>query len=76
MVRVCLVRADPYCVLTFLNQTQVSCIVDQTLCPVWDETLLFDNVLIAGEPERMQDSLPDIVLELFDHDVIVLAPIL
>lgn len=67
-------RADPYCVLTFLNVTQVSCIIDQTLCPVWDETLLVENVLIPGEPARMLDSLPDIVLELFDQDVIVCVP--
>ena len=43
----------------------------QTLCPTWDQTLIFDNVPIYGNVEEVRDNPPPIVLELFDRDAVV-----
>jgi len=53
--------------VAFLNYSQATEKVDKTLCPTWDQTLLFDMVEVYGEPENP----PPIVIEIFDHDAFV-----
>ena len=43
----------------------------QTLCPTWDQTLIFENVPIYGNVEEVRDNPPKVVLELFDKDAVV-----
>ena len=64
--------ADPYARVVFANGSAVTLRIDRTLCPVWDETLIFENILLVGDPEHTEDSSPDVVVELFDYDEIVL----
>lgn len=57
--------------IVFVNQSQVSEIRARTLCPTWDQTLIFEDVLIYGSPEITEKSPPRVVLELFDKDAVV-----
>lgn len=60
--------SDPYVRVSFVTQSQVSEIIHRTLCPTWDQTLIFENVCIYGSPEITEKSPPRVVLELFDRD--------
>ena len=57
--------------VSFATQSQVSEIIHRTLCPTWDQTLIFENVCIYGSPEITEKSPPRVVLELFDRDPVV-----
>ena len=62
---------DPYARVVFVNQSQVTRCIHRTLCPTWDQTLVFDEVYIYGSTEHLQLNSPQIVLELFDKDEVV-----
>ena len=57
--------------MSFGNSSQATEILMQTLCPTWDQTLIFENVPIYGNTEGVQDDPPHIVLEFFDRDAVV-----
>ena len=43
----------------------------QTLCPTWDQTLIFENIPIYGNVEEVQKDPPHVVMEFFDRDAVV-----
>lgn len=45
--------------------------VQKTLCPTWDQTLIFGEIEIYGNPKGMESNPPDIYIEIFDHDTFV-----
>ncbi len=45
--------------------------LDKTLCPTWDQTLIFEQIEIHGEPKQIAQKPPEIVIEIFDHDTFV-----
>lgn len=42
--------------------------IDETLSPTWDELLIFDEILIYGTSEEIQNEPPTIIIEIFDQD--------
>jgi len=62
---------DPFARVAFLNYSQATEKVEKTLCPTWDQTLLFDTIEIYGEPKDVAIKPPPIIIELFDHDPFV-----
>lgn len=46
-------------------------IVNETLCPTWDQLLVFDNVELYGEAGELRDDPPIIVIEIYDQDSMV-----
>lgn len=46
-------------------------ILSETLCPTWDQLLVFDNVELYGEASELRDDPPIIVIELYDQDTVV-----
>lgn len=42
-----------------------------TLNPTWDQTLIFYEIEIFGEPASVAEQPPSIVVELYDHDTYV-----
>lgn len=62
--------ADPYAHVCFSQQSQMTEIFKKTVCPKWDQTMIFNNITIHGDPLDLADNLPDIVIEIFDYDVI------
>ncbi|KAJ4948701.1 hypothetical protein JOQ06_020231, partial [Pogonophryne albipinna] len=60
--------SDPYAIVSFLHQSQKTVTVRNTLNPTWDQTLIFYEVEIFGDPEGTISSPPNVVVELYDQD--------
>ncbi|XP_051779715.1 myoferlin-like isoform X2 [Erpetoichthys calabaricus] len=60
--------SDPYAHVSFLHQSKTTEIINSTLNPQWDQTLIFDNIEIYGEPQTIAQNPPNVVFELFDSD--------
>ncbi|XP_067657682.1 myoferlin-like isoform X1 [Haliotis asinina] len=60
--------SDPFTRVSFLTQSMVTERLHKTLCPTWDQTLIFGEIEIFGNPKGIESQPPDIILELFDHD--------
>lgn len=43
----------------------------ETLCPTWDQLLVFENVELFGEATELRDDPPIIVIEIYDQDTVV-----
>ncbi|NXN16120.1 DYSF protein, partial [Indicator maculatus] len=59
---------DPYAIVSFLHQSQKTVVIKNTLNPTWDQTLIFYEIEIFGDPQSIADSPPDIVVEIYDQD--------
>uniref|UniRef100_A0A4W4HLZ9 C2 domain-containing protein n=1 Tax=Electrophorus electricus TaxID=8005 RepID=A0A4W4HLZ9_ELEEL len=60
--------SDPYAIVSFLHQSQKTVTVRNTLNPTWDQTLIFFEVEIFGDPTVTEKSPPNVVVELYDQD--------
>ncbi|KAM9331380.1 dysferlin [Gastrophryne carolinensis] len=60
--------SDPYAIVSFLHQSQKTVVAKNTLNPTWDQTLIFHEIEIFGDPEMVAEVPPSIVVELYDHD--------
>lgn len=45
--------------------------LNETLCPTWDQMLVFDNLELYGEAHELRDDPPIIVIEIYDQDSMV-----
>uniref|UniRef100_A0AAR2LK27 C2 domain-containing protein n=1 Tax=Pygocentrus nattereri TaxID=42514 RepID=A0AAR2LK27_PYGNA len=60
--------SDPYCHVSFLHVSKTTEIIKATLNPTWDQTLLFNDIEIYGDPQTIAHNPPSVVMELFDSD--------
>ncbi|KAI5606264.1 myoferlin [Silurus asotus] len=60
--------SDPYCHVSFLHVSKTTEIIKANLNPTWDQTLIFNDIEIYGDPQTIAQNPPSIVLELFDSD--------
>uniref|UniRef100_A0A4W6DL90 Myoferlin n=1 Tax=Lates calcarifer TaxID=8187 RepID=A0A4W6DL90_LATCA len=60
--------SDPYAHVSFLHVSKTTEKLRATLNPTWDQTLIFNDVEIYGDPKNVADRPPDVVLEFYDHD--------
>ncbi|KFU91022.1 Dysferlin, partial [Chaetura pelagica] len=60
--------SDPYAIVSFLHQSQKTVVIKNTLNPTWDQTLIFYEIEIFGDPQKVSDSPPNIVVEIYDQD--------
>uniref|UniRef100_A0A665VIB6 Dysferlin, limb girdle muscular dystrophy 2B (autosomal recessive) n=1 Tax=Echeneis naucrates TaxID=173247 RepID=A0A665VIB6_ECHNA len=60
--------SDPYAVVSFLHQSQRTVTVRNSLNPCWDQTLIFYELEIFGNPEATVANPPNVVVELYDQD--------
>lgn len=67
----CPPHPDPYAIVSFLHQSQKTVVEKNTLNPTWDQTLIFYEIEIFGEPASVSEQPPSIVVELYDHDTYV-----
>uniref|UniRef100_A0A8C6TUZ0 Otoferlin n=1 Tax=Neogobius melanostomus TaxID=47308 RepID=A0A8C6TUZ0_9GOBI len=63
--------SDPFARVFFSTHSQVTEILNETLCPTWDQLLVFDNVELFGEASELRDDPPIIVVEFYDQDTVV-----
>ncbi|XP_042359531.1 otoferlin [Plectropomus leopardus] len=62
--------SDPFARVFFSTHSQVTEVLSETLCPTWDQLLVFDNVELFGEASELRDDPPIIVVEIFDQDTV------
>ncbi|XP_074502030.1 myoferlin isoform X1 [Sebastes fasciatus] len=60
--------SDPYAHVSFLHVSKTTEVIRSTLNPTWDQTLIFEDIEIYGDPQTIARSPPDVVLELCDSD--------
>ncbi|KAK3589425.1 hypothetical protein CHS0354_020754 [Potamilus streckersoni] len=60
--------SDPYATVSFLTQSRRTENIKQSLCPTWDQTLIFEEVEIHGDPRGIEAQAPDIYIEFYDYD--------
>ncbi|PAA77701.1 hypothetical protein BOX15_Mlig001839g4 [Macrostomum lignano] len=60
--------SDPYARVCFHTRSGVTETIDQSLCPTWDQTLIFDNVEMFSDPYSIEANPPPVVVEIFDAD--------
>ncbi|XP_053700525.1 otoferlin-like [Synchiropus splendidus] len=62
--------SDPFARVFFSTQSQVTEVLPETLCPTWDQLLVFENVELFGEATELRDDPPIIVIEIYDQDTV------
>ncbi|KAJ8406813.1 hypothetical protein AAFF_G00297290 [Aldrovandia affinis] len=60
--------SDPYAHVSFLHMSKTTEIIKATLNPTWDQTLIFNDVEIYGDPQTTAYNPPEVVLEFYDCD--------
>uniref|UniRef100_A0A7N8YQ95 Myoferlin n=1 Tax=Mastacembelus armatus TaxID=205130 RepID=A0A7N8YQ95_9TELE len=60
--------SDPYAHVSFLHFSKTTSKLQATLNPTWDQTLIFNDVEIYGNPENVAQCPPHVVLEFYDSD--------
>uniref|UniRef100_A0A8C4ZWF9 Otoferlin a n=1 Tax=Gadus morhua TaxID=8049 RepID=A0A8C4ZWF9_GADMO len=62
--------SDPFARVFFSSHSQVTEVLSETLCPTWDQLLVFDDVELFGEASELRDDPPIIVVEIYDQDTV------
>ncbi|KAG8445918.1 hypothetical protein GDO86_010640 [Hymenochirus boettgeri] len=62
--------SDPFARVFFNTQSQCTEVLNETLCPTWDQLLVFNNIELYGEANEMRDDPPIIVIEIYDQDTV------
>ncbi|KAA0718022.1 Myoferlin Fer-1-like protein 3 [Triplophysa tibetana] len=60
--------SDPYVHVSFLHVSKTTEIIKSNLNPTWDQTLIFDDIEIYGDPQNIAYHPPSVVLEVYDSD--------
>ncbi|KAM9847707.1 myoferlin [Aulostomus maculatus] len=60
--------SDPYAHVSFLHLSKTTEVIRATLNPTWDQSLIFEDIEIYGDPQTIARNPPDVVLELYDSD--------
>lgn len=63
--------SDPYAHVSFLHVSKTTEVIRATLNPTWDQTLIFNDIEIYGDPQTIAHNPPNVVLELYDSDQVV-----
>nr|XP_056716058.1 fer-1-like protein 5 [Euleptes europaea] len=58
----------PFAYVSFLHMSQQTRRLSGTLHPCWDQTLIFEKILIYGDPETIEQDPPLVGVEMFDFD--------
>uniref|UniRef100_A0A674DQ75 Otoferlin n=1 Tax=Salmo trutta TaxID=8032 RepID=A0A674DQ75_SALTR len=62
--------SDPFARVFFSTHSQVTEVLNETLCPTWDQLMVYDNVELFGEVGELRDDPPIIVIEIYDQDTV------
>ncbi|KAJ8026374.1 Dysferlin [Holothuria leucospilota] len=60
--------SDPYAYVSFLHRSGKTEVVQHSLCPTWDQTIIFEEMEIHGDPALFAANPPDVIVEIFDSD--------
>ncbi|KAM6147451.1 fer-1-like protein 4 [Erethizon dorsatum] len=59
--------SDPFAQVLISTQCQATRILAQTLSPLWDELLVFEQLIVDGRREHLRQEPPLVVISVFDH---------
>ncbi|KAJ8418235.1 hypothetical protein AAFF_G00139440 [Aldrovandia affinis] len=60
--------SDPYTHVSFLHMSKTTEIIRSTLNPTWDQTLIFNDIEIYGDPQTIAHNPSSVVFEVYDSD--------
>ncbi|NWY59580.1 FR1L4 protein, partial [Chionis minor] len=60
--------SDPFARVVFSTHCQTTRMLEETLSPVWNELLLFHQLIIDGKKEELKTETPIIIVNLFSHN--------
>ncbi|XP_028820324.1 myoferlin-like [Denticeps clupeoides] len=60
--------SDPYAYVSFLHMSKTTETVKATVNPMWDQTLIFNDLEVYGDPQNLVRHPPKVVLEIYDKD--------
>ncbi|XP_071428720.1 fer-1-like protein 4 isoform X1 [Pithys albifrons albifrons] len=60
--------SDPFVRVVFSTYCQTTRMLEETLSPMWNELLLFDQLIIDGKKEELKTETPIIIINLFSHN--------
>uniref|UniRef100_A0A8C5CU23 Myoferlin-like n=1 Tax=Gadus morhua TaxID=8049 RepID=A0A8C5CU23_GADMO len=60
--------SDPFAHVSFLHLSKTTEKLKSTLNPTWDQTLIFNDLEIYGDPQSLARDPPKVVLEFYDYD--------
>lgn len=46
-------------------------VLEQTLSPLWEELLVFDQLIVDGRQDHLREDPPLVVINFFDHNKFV-----
>uniref|UniRef100_A0A3B4DRY2 Fer-1 like family member 6 n=1 Tax=Pygocentrus nattereri TaxID=42514 RepID=A0A3B4DRY2_PYGNA len=62
--------SDPFARVSFLSNTQLTAIINQTLTPTWNQMLIMDRLALHGMLSELQQEPPLITIEVYDDDAL------
>ncbi|XP_075295033.1 fer-1-like protein 4 isoform X2 [Opisthocomus hoazin] len=60
--------SDPFVRVVFSTHCQSTRMLEETLSPMWNELLLFDQLIIDGKKEELKTETPIVIINLFSHN--------
>ncbi len=60
--------SDPFARILIRDHIGKTTIVKETLNPIWDETVIFEEITFYATVEMIKANPPPIVVEIFDWD--------
>ncbi|NXO02474.1 FR1L4 protein, partial [Rhinopomastus cyanomelas] len=60
--------SDPFARVVFSTHCQTTGILEETLSPLWNELLLFDQIIVDGKKEELKTETPIVIISLFSHN--------
>ncbi|KAF7238942.1 Fer-1-like protein 4, partial [Varanus komodoensis] len=60
--------SDPFAKVVFSTQCQTTQVLEETLSPMWNELLLYDQLIIDGKKEDLKTETPIAIINMFDHN--------
>ena len=63
--------SDPFAIVSFNRYSTKSRVVKESVCPMWNQTLIIEHIRLFGDPDTVEQNPPPVILELFDKDQVV-----
>ncbi|NWH80590.1 FR1L4 protein, partial [Piaya cayana] len=60
--------SDPFARVVFSTHCQTTRMLEETLSPMWNELLLFDQLIVDGKKEELKTETPIVIINVFSHN--------